>query len=260
VSESPTLKGRRILVVGASAGIGEAFARSAAAAGADVCVSARRKDKLEELCEDLGSGHAVAADVSDPAQCASLVASAVEHLGGLDLVLYTAGAARLAPLESAGADAWRISYDVNVVGPALVAQAALPHMTREGMIAFLSSEGVHEFRWGLATYAASKAALDTTISYWRNEHPELRFSRIVIGATMPTDFGNNFTDMDLLVVALEKWAGSGIPMTAMETSDVGQSLAELMAVVLAHPEIDIADLFLDARLSGTMPPVPGIDF
>ena len=249
MSESPTLKGRRILVVGASAGIGEAFARSAAAAGAQVCVSARRLDKLQELCAELGSGHAVAADVADAGQCASLVASAVEHLGGLDLVLYTAGAARLAPLESADADAWRVSYDVNVVGPALVAQAALPHMTRDGMIAFLSSEGVHEFRWGLGTYAASKAALDTTITYWRNEHPDRRFSRIVIGATMPTDFGNNFTDVDLLTVALERWMNSGIAMTAMETSDVGQNLAELLGVVLAHPEIDVPDLYLDARLS-----------
>ena len=249
MSESPTLKGRRILVVGASAGIGEAFARSAAAAGAQVCVSARRLDKLQELCAEFGSGHAVAADVSDAGQCAALVASAVEHLGGLDLVLYTAGAARLAPLESADADAWRVSYDVNVVGPALVAQAALPHMTRDGLIAFLSSEGVHEFRWGLGTYAASKAALDTTITYWRNEHPGRRFSRIVIGATMPTDFGNNFTDVDLLTVALERWMNSGIAMTAMETSDVGQNLAELLGVVLAHPEIDVPDLFLDARLS-----------
>ena len=46
--------------MGASAGIGEAFARSAVALGADVCVSARRLDKLEQLCSDLGSGHAVA--------------------------------------------------------------------------------------------------------------------------------------------------------------------------------------------------------
>ena len=68
-------------------------------------------------------------------------------------------------------------------------------------------------------------------------------------ATMPTDFGSNFTDVDLLTEALEKWAGSGIPMTAMETSDVGQHLAELMGVVMAHPEIDLPDLYLDARLA-----------
>jgi NADP-dependent 3-hydroxy acid dehydrogenase YdfG len=249
VSESPTLKGTRILVVGASAGIGAAFARSAAAAGAEVCVSARRLDKLEDLTTELGSGHAIATDVSDEGACQDLVDAAVDRLGGLDLVLYTAGTAVLAPMARAGAEAWRRSYEVNVVGPALVAQAAVPHMATGGFVGFLSSESVHEFRWGLGTYAASKAALDTAIHYWRHEHPDRRFSRIVIGATMPTDFGNNFTDVELLTEALEKWAGTGIPMTAMETSDVGQHLAELMAVVLAHPEIDVPDLYLDARLA-----------
>jgi NADP-dependent 3-hydroxy acid dehydrogenase YdfG len=248
VSESPTLKGRRILVVGASAGIGAAFATSAAAAGADVVVSARRLDKLDELVARLGSGHAVAADVVDEGACRTLVDTAVERLGGLDLVLYTAGTAVLAPMGRADADAWRSSYEVNVVGPAMVAQAAVPHMETAGFIGFLSSEAVHEFRWGMGTYAASKAALNTAIHYWRNEHPDRRFSRIVIGATMPTDFGNNFTDVELLTEALEKWAGAGIPMTAMETSDVGLHLAELMGVVLAHPEIDVPDLYLDARL------------
>jgi NAD(P)-dependent dehydrogenase (short-subunit alcohol dehydrogenase family) len=246
---SPTLKGQRVLVVGASAGIGAAFATSAAAAGADVVVSARRLDKLDALVAELGSGHAIAADVSDEGACKELVDAAVERLGGgLDLVLYTAGTAVLSPLLDAGAEAWRRSYEVNVVGPALVAQAAVPHMSNEGMIAFLSSEAVHEFRWGMGTYAASKAALDVAITYWRNEHPDRRFSRIIIGATMPTDFGNNFTDMDVLTEALGKWAEAGIPMTAMETSDVGLHLAELMGVVLAHPEIDLPDLYLDARL------------
>ena len=153
------------------------------------------------------------------------------------------------PKGRADADAWRRSYDVNVVGPALVAQAALPHMSDAGFVGFLSSEAVHEFRWGLGTYAASKAALNTAINYWRNEHPDRRFSRIVIGATMPTDFGSNFTDVELLTEALERWASTGVPMTAMETSDVGQHLAELMGVVLAHPEIDVPDLYLDARLA-----------
>jgi NADP-dependent 3-hydroxy acid dehydrogenase YdfG len=248
VSESTSLKGRRILVVGASAGIGEAFARSAARDGAEVCVSARRLDKLESLIAELGSGHAIAADVSSADACGTLVDTAVERLGGLDLVLYSAGTAVLAPLVSAGADAWRASYEVNVVGPALVAQAAVPHMSTEGMVAFISSEAVHEYRWGMGTYAASKAALDTAIKYWRNEHTDRRFCRIVMGATMPTDFGNNFVDPVLLNTALEQWMADGLTMTAMDTSDVGQHLAELMGVVLAHPEIDVPDLYLDARL------------
>lgn len=249
VTNNPTLDGRRVLVVGASAGIGEAFARSAVAAGAQVCVSARRLDRLQALVDELGAGHAVACDVTEGGSCAALVGDAVEVLGGLDLVLYTAGTAVLAPLGRADADAWRSSYEVNVVGPAMVARAAVPHLSTAGLVGFLSSEAVHELRWGMGTYAATKSALDTAIRYWRHEHPDRRFARIVVGATMPTEFGANFTDAELLTEALERWAGSGISMTAMETSDVGQHLAELLAVVLAHPEIDVPDLYLDARLA-----------
>lgn len=248
MSDSSTLKGRRVLVVGASAGIGQAFARSAAAAGAELCVSARRLDRLEELVEELGTGHAVPADVTDPEACTSLVSRAVEHLGGLDLVLYTAGNGVLTPLDRADADAWRLAHEINVVGPAMVAQAAVPHMTEAGFIGFLSSESVHEFRWGMGTYAASKAALDVSIHYWRNERPDRRFSRIVIGATQPTEFGQQF-DVEMLTEALDRWSGAGIPMTFMPTPEVGQQLAELMGVVLAHPEIDLPDLYLDARLA-----------
>jgi NAD(P)-dependent dehydrogenase (short-subunit alcohol dehydrogenase family) len=161
--------------------------------------------------------------------------------------LYSAGTARLAPLALADEEAWRVSYEVNVVGPAMVCQAALDHLAPDGMVAFLSSEAADETRWGMGTYAASKAALDTAVRHWRHEHPERRFQRIVMGATMPTDFGNNFTDADLLTVALQRWEQTGIAMTVMETTDVGLHLAELLAVVLAHPEIDVPDLVLDPR-------------
>ncbi len=239
------MDGRRILVVGASAGIGRAFAVSAAATGGEVCVSARRHDKLIEVCAEMGGGHAVAGDASTTAGSRALVAEAARLLGGLDLVLYSAGTARLAPLALADEEAWRVSYDVNVVGPAMVCQAALEHLSPDGLIGFLSSEAAHETRWGMGTYAASKAALDTAVRHWRHEHPDRRFSRIIMGATMPTEFGNNFTDADLLTTALERWEQSGIAPTVMETSDVGQHLAELLAVVLAHPEIDVPDLYLD---------------
>ena len=258
MSTTPTLEGRRVLVVGASAGIGEAFARSAAAAGAEVCVSARRLDKLEELTKALGSGHAIAGDATKADECAVIADTAAERMGGIDLVLYTAGTAVLGALADVGEDAWMQSYAVNAMGPALVARAVLPHLSEEGLIAFLSSEATHEFRWGMGTYAASKSALDTAIRYWRYENPHRRFSRVVIGATRPTEFGLNF-DVEPLSQALEKWASSGIEMTVMQTDDVGQHLAELFGVVLAHPEIDLPDLYLDARLAGEMPPVPGID-
>ncbi len=242
MADGPTLASARVLVVGASAGIGRAFAHHAAAMGAQVCVSARRADKLAEV----EGCHGVAADITDAADCRRLVEDAVDRLGGLDLLLHSAGAGTMTAIEDADAAAWARDHAVNVIGPTLVTAAALPHLAPDGIVAFLSSESTGETRWGLSSYTASKAALDATIRSWRVEHPERRFQRIVMGATMPTDFGLGFAP-DVLATAFDRWAAAGVSMTYMETDEVGRHLAETMAVLLAHPTIDVPDLCLDPR-------------
>jgi NAD(P)-dependent dehydrogenase (short-subunit alcohol dehydrogenase family) len=255
MAETPTLAGVRMLVVGASAGIGRSFARHALAMGAQVCVSARRSDKLVELCAEAGGGHPIAGDVTVAEDCERIVSQAAEHLGGLDLVLYTAGTGVLSPLIDADADAWRHVYDVNVVGPMLLCRAALPVLGPDGLVSFMSSEAAGQTRWGLGTYAASKAALDTAIGCWRAEHPERRFQRIIMGATFPTEFGRGFGD-EVLATAIGRWTASGIQPTMMGTDDVGRKLAEMMAVVMAHPEIDLQDLKLGPRGRSWEPSAP----
>jgi len=246
MAEAPTLLSTRILVVGASSGVGRAFARRAIGHGADVCVVARRVDKLAMLCHDAGGGHPLPGDVTDPAACRLLVGGAVERMGGLDLVFYAAGAGSMAAISEADTETWRSEYAVNVLGATMVGKAALPLLQPAGVIAFVSSSATSQTRWGLSSYAASKAALDATIRSWRMEHPERRFQRIVLGPTMPTDFGNAFHP-DVLSTAMERWEASGLPMTFMDTEDVGRHLAELMAIFLAHPDIDVPELVLEAR-------------
>jgi NAD(P)-dependent dehydrogenase (short-subunit alcohol dehydrogenase family) len=242
MADAPSLTSARILVVGASAGIGRAFARQAAALGAQVCVSARRADKLAEL----EGCHPIAADITRPDDCRELVARAVEHLGSIDLVVHSAGAGMMSRIEEADAERWAHAYAVNVIGPTMITAAALPHLSPDAVVTFLSSESTGETRWGLSGYAATKAALDATIRSWRLEHPERRFQRIVMGATMPTEFGNPFGEADLMI-AFDRWAATGVSMTFMETDDVGRHLADVMAVLLTHPTIDVPDLCLDPR-------------
>lgn len=242
----PTLRGARVLVVGASSGIGRAVALHAVRAGARVCAAARRSAELDALCVEAGGGHAVTGDVTAAADCRRIVTESAAHLGGLDLVVYAAGAGTLAPLVDADPAAWQRDYAVNVIGPTLVCGAALPLLSAEGLVAFMSSEAVTETRWGLSSYAASKSALDTTIRAWRVEHPERRFQRIVMGATVGTDFANGF-DPALLNAGLSRWMASGVSLTSMAVDDVGRHLAEVFAVLLAHPAIDVPDLCLDPR-------------
>ncbi len=246
MAEAPTLMSARILVVGASSGIGRAFARSALAQGAEVCAMARRGDRLDALCAEAGRGHPMVGDVTDPETCRRVVGEAAETMGGLDLVFYSAGSGAMTPINAADADAWRSDHAVNVLGPTLVCGAALPLMADDGLVAFVSSISASRVMWGLSSYASSKAALDATVQAWRHEHPERRFQRIVLGPTVPTDFGHSF-DPGVLATALDRWSTAGVSLTFMDTEDVGRHLAELMAVFLAHPYIDVPDLFLEAR-------------
>ncbi len=241
-----TLRDARVLVVGASSGIGRAVALHAQRAGAHVCAAARRAPELETLCASSDRSHAIVADVTQPADCARIVADAVQAMGGLDLVVYAAGAGTLARLVDADPQAWQRDYAVNVIGPTLVCGAALSELAPDGLVTFISSEAVTETRWGLSSYAASKAALDATIRSWRVEHPERRFQRIVMGATIGTDFGLGF-DMDLITVGLERWQAAGVSMAMMDADDVGRHLVEVFGVLLAHPGIDVPDLVLDPR-------------
>src|ERR1700749_4476938 len=83
------LEGARVLVVGASSGIGREVAVQLGVAGARVVVAARRADRLSEVIAAVGGDTAsVGCDVRDPAQCDAVVTGAVEHLGGLDAVVY----------------------------------------------------------------------------------------------------------------------------------------------------------------------------
>jgi NAD(P)-dependent dehydrogenase (short-subunit alcohol dehydrogenase family) len=241
-----SLEGVRILVVGASGGIGRAFAYHAVAGGARVCVAARRSELLHQFCTEAGGGYPIPGDVSDPGACSRIVSEAYGEMGGLDLDLYSAGAGALDPIMQADAERWRRDYDVNVIGPVLVCAAALPLLSTNGLMSFMSSTSVSETRWGMSSYTASKAALDASIRSWRIEHPDRRFQRIVVGATFPTEFGAEF-DVNLLDQALTRWIADGHSMTTMETDTVGRHLAEVLATVLTHPSIDVPDIELSPR-------------
>jgi NADP-dependent 3-hydroxy acid dehydrogenase YdfG len=126
------LDGRRVLVTGASSGIGEGTARELAAEGARVACVARRKERIEEELADEIGGFAIEADVTDEAEARRAVNEA-EALGGLDAVLNIAGVQLLAPFSDGRSDEWRTLLDVNVFGLLVVTHAALRHLREAGV-------------------------------------------------------------------------------------------------------------------------------
>ncbi len=94
------LSGKVAVVTGASSGIGEAAARLLVAEGVRVVLVARRRERIEALAAELGpDAVAVAADVADPAQVATVFDLVRERFGGLDLLFNNAGLGVNAPFE-----------------------------------------------------------------------------------------------------------------------------------------------------------------
>lgn len=239
-----SLAGRRVLVVGASAGVGRAFAELAVRQGAQVVVSARRAERLAEIVAEAGGGVAVPGDVSRDDDCRRIVEGAVAELGSIDLLFYGVGLAPLRPLIETDGEAWRNLLATNVVGLQQVLAAAVPHMAEGAIAAVLSSETVGRPRPSLGAYGASKAALTESLRAWRLEHPEVRFSCVALGATQPTEFGDAF-EMERIVPLLDVWARHGLMQRDfMETTDVAALLGGVLATALQYPGVAIEDLVL----------------
>lgn len=241
---TPTLEGRRVLVVGASSGIGRAFAIRAVRAGAKVAMVARRADRLAELVAEAGGGEAIEADLRVPDDCARIGEAAATALGRLDVVLVTAGASSLTWIDEATADDWQLAVSTNLVGVNLTIQSLLPVLEPGAVVLACSSESVGQPRAGLVTYAASKAALEESLRGWRVEQPGFRFGCLTIGATFPTEFGTSW-DPVKLGRALETWALHGLAKAElMETDHVAEVLVGTLGVAAAYPGVGIEQLTL----------------
>ena len=238
------LTGRRVLVVGASAGIGRAAATRAVAAGAEVVLVARRADALAGAAAEAGGGTPVAADVADAAGRARLVEATVAALGRVDLVLHAVGVADLRRLDAVDEAAWNATLHTNVVAFNLLVRALLPHLAPGALVAALSSEMAHDPWLGMGPYAASKAALESSLRAWRAEHPAARFTCVVVGATQPSDFGAGFTP-EALSEALPAWVRHGRLREAfMDTGDLAGALLGALAAVLAVPGVGLEEIVL----------------
>jgi 3-oxoacyl-[acyl-carrier protein] reductase len=162
--------GRVVLVTGGSRGIGRAVAEQFAAQGATVAVQFRvaRQAADDTVAALGGAGHlAVAADLADPGQVRSLVDRVVGELGGIDVLVNNAGVYQEHPILATGwqewQEAWRRTIDTNLIGPANLLHAVVPHMVAAGggRIVNVSSRGAFRGEPDHPAYGASKAGLNS---------------------------------------------------------------------------------------------------
>jgi glucose 1-dehydrogenase/3-oxoacyl-[acyl-carrier protein] reductase len=153
------LDGRRILVTGAGAGIGQGIAAELARRGAAVCVHTAHTPPDETLAAIGPGGHAVRGDLSDVAECARVVDEAAAALGGLDGLVNNAGLTRELAFEETSPEDFAELHDLNVRGSFFCAQRAIRHFPSESAIVGIASIHAHGGFPRHAAYAAGKGAI-----------------------------------------------------------------------------------------------------
>ena len=244
----------RVVVVGASSGLGRCIAVGLGQRGARVALLARRHERLEKAASEAGADAiALECDVTDPASCDGAIQKAAEDLAGIDALVYTPAIGPLGRLVDTGADTWRRVFDTNVTGAALVTAAAIPHLTSSsGTALYLSSvSGSRTAPWpGLGAYAVSKAALERLVEALQVEHPTVGFTCCIVGdcaggeGDAMTGFANDW-DMDQLMKFHAIWTSR--ELVAGTLIDVEQLVAAVDAVLRGGASMSVASITLAPR-------------
>jgi NAD(P)-dependent dehydrogenase (short-subunit alcohol dehydrogenase family) len=156
---------QRVIITGASSGIGRATAKLFLNNGARVALIGRREELLREAAAEAvsnnGNSLIIAADLSDEEQTASAFAQAVEALGGLDVLVNAAGILKSGRLEATTLALWDEMMNINLRSIFHLMQLAVPHLTTsKGNIINVSSvTGLRSFP-GVLAYCVSKAGVD----------------------------------------------------------------------------------------------------
>ena len=222
-----------MLVVGASSGIGRALALAAGARGARVAMAARRLALVEEAAAAIraggGDARAWRCDVTVELECQRVVDEAAAWMGGIDLLLYMAGASPLVRIEEATADIWHELLATNLVGASLVVGHALGHLRRAADPAVVVTTHSMGSPWPwLGVYGSTKAALAELARALRGEEPALRVLCVAVGNTA-SSFADNW-DPALAGRAFEQWVAEGrLHYRVLQSSEMADAILAAVA-------------------------------
>jgi 3-oxoacyl-[acyl-carrier protein] reductase len=211
------LSGKTALVTGASGGIGGAIARALHGAGAKVLLHGTRRDALETLAASLGDrAYVVASDLGDPAAADSLIKSADEAMGQLDILINNAGLTRDMLSMRMKDEDWQKVIDIDLSAGFRLSRAALRGMLRRrwGRIISITSVVGTTGNAGQANYAAAKAGL---VGMSKALAAEVAQRGITVNCVAPGFIATAMTDV--LTPEQKERIATSIPMGRIGTPD-----------------------------------------
>jgi ribitol 2-dehydrogenase len=235
-----SLDGKIAIVTGASSGIGRAVVYELARHGVKQVLTARSKDRLVALAEDLDSEVVIVpADMTSPKDIRLIVEHAIAEFGRIDILLANAGIYISGDVVDGEPDAWDQLISTNVTGVFRLVHAVLPHLLarRSGDILVTSSISGHQAIQWEPIYSASKHAIQAFVHGLRRQ---LLATGIRVGAVAPGMVLNELWGMiDPAEIDQKVEQGSGLR---------SEDVAEAIVFMLTRPQnVTIRDLVMLPR-------------
>jgi NADP-dependent 3-hydroxy acid dehydrogenase YdfG len=238
----PGIRGKVVVITGASSGLGEATARLLASRGAKVFLGARRAERLQAVAADIaragGEAATRAVDVTKRAEVEAFVGAALERFGRVDVLVSNAGLMARAPLARTLVDEWERMIDVNLKGVLYGIAAVLPVFQRQGgghFVNLSSVAGLKVSRDG-AVYSATKFAVRAISEGLRQELGGTIRSTIISPGAVESELPLGSGDPESLAKVKELYERTAIP---------ADSVARAIAFAIEQPaNVDVNEIVL----------------
>ena len=236
------IEGKVVIITGASSGIGEAVAKHLTALGAKVSLGARRKEKLDQIVQDIeqsgGSARAFITDVTKKEDLDALVKNTIEAFGRVDVIFNNAGLMPLSRLENLHYEEWEKMIDTNIKGVLYGIGAILPVFKEQksGHFINVSSVAGHRVGPGAAVYSATKFAVRAISEGLRQEVKPYNIRTTIISpGAIKTELPDTITDQKIKEVM----------QPVLDIAISPESIARAVAYVIEQPEeFDVNEIIL----------------
>jgi len=217
------LNGLRVVITGASSGFGMETSRLLVEEGCKVTLGARREERLEKICSELGRNSTYrVTDVTKRKDVDNLVSHCIDNFGGIDALINNAGIMPLSLLKSGRVDEWDEMIDVNIKGVLYGTNAVFNHFMDQGFgkIINISSTAGKRVMIGSSVYSGTKFAVNAISEGTRLESTGIIQVTCIMPGAFQTELGNSIKDEAIF----ETLKNTGLADVARPAQEVAQAI------------------------------------